>query len=130
MDDRVREFVLQVAQTIVGLDVALFFQANPSTFDTPSGIAMRTHRAADDVRPALERLAARGVLERHVRGDGKHICYALSRDMDVWDLLCRVSEAYLDNREACKEIVRMLIGIQQQARAARAEESLEAGGER
>lgn len=117
MDDRVREFVETVAQTIVGLDVALFYQLNPSTFDTPSGVALRTHRSEEEVTPALERLADRGILERHQRLEGRYMCYALSRDLDVWNLLCLVSETYLDNPEACKEIVRILIGIQRQARA-------------
>lgn len=116
MDDRVREFVETTAQTIVGLDVALFYQANPNTFDTPAGIALRTHRDRSEVESALERLAERGVLERHSRGEGKYTCYSLVRNPDVWNLLCLMSEAYLDNPESRKEIVWMLVNAHRRQR--------------
>jgi hypothetical protein len=118
MDDRVREFVQAVAQSVVGLDVALFYQANPSTFDTPLGIALRTHRHVKEVLPALERLAEKGVLERHTRGEGRFVCYALAKDADIWALLCGVSEAYLDSPADRKEIIRLLVSVQQQQRQA------------
>ena len=128
MDDRVRDLIENGAQTIVGLDVILFYQANPSTFDTPLGIALRTHRSLNEVEPALERLAEGGILERHTRGDGKYTCYALSKDLTVWNLLCLVSEAYIDNPEQRKEIVRMLIR-RQQAQRLSGDRKLAPGGE-
>ena len=63
MDQRVTTFVQDIAQTLVGLDVALFYQANPRTFDTAAGIALRTHRSVEMVEPALERLAECEILE-------------------------------------------------------------------
>ena len=80
------------------------------------------------MQPALERFAEHGILERHARGQGKYTCYALTKDLDIWNLLCLVSEAYLDNPETRKEIVRMLIGMQQEQRAGRSAKS-EHGGE-
>lgn len=127
MDDRVRHFVETVAQTIVGLDVALFYQANPSTFDTAAGLALRTHRGVSDVKPALERLADHGILERHPRGEGKYVCYALARSAAAWDLLCRVSEAFHDDAQARKEIVKMLTALQVRARATSRRETADRG---
>ncbi len=118
MDDRVLRFVEQTAQTIVGLDIALFYQENPNTFDTSLGIAMRTHRGLEEVEPALERLAMAGVLERHERGDGKYTCYALARDTEMWNILCLLSEAYIEDFEARKEIVRILVKLRQGKKAA------------
>jgi hypothetical protein len=109
MDARVRDFVAKVARDVVGLDVALFFQANPATFDTSAGLALRLHRNLDEVQPALERLAEAGVLDIFTRGDGRYRCYSLSREPQVWHLLCLISEAYLDYPEVRKEIVRMLV---------------------
>lgn len=109
MDDRVVAFVEQTAQNIVGLDVALFFQANPRTFDTAAGVALRTHRGIEDVAAALARLAAAGVLENFQRGDGKYTCYALPGDTRVWNVLCLLSEAYLDHTDDRKEIIRLLM---------------------
>ena len=41
MDKRVAEFVRDVAQSIVGLAVALYLQDHPMTFDTAAGLALR-----------------------------------------------------------------------------------------
>ncbi len=109
MDARVRKFIAETARNVVGLDVALFFQANPSTFDTAAGLALRLHRSLEEVQPALERLAAAGLLEVATRGDGRYRCYSLARDPETWHLLCLLSEAYLDHPDTRKEIVRMLV---------------------
>jgi len=109
MDKRVRVFIQDMGQTLVGLDVALFYQANPRTFDSAAGIALRTHRSVEAVEPALARLAECGILETFSRGDGRFQCYALSTDLDVWRLLCLVSEAYHDDPQSRKEIVRLLM---------------------
>ena len=109
MDSRMRDFIVNVAQDVVGLEIALFFQSNPATFDTDVGLALRLRRTLDEVHPALERLAEGGVLEVFTRGDGKYHCYSLAREAEVWRLLCLVSEAYLDQPEVRKEIVRLLV---------------------
>lgn len=109
MDPRLSEFVDQVVQTIVGLDVALFFQANPRTFDTAAGLALRIHRSVDEVAEVLARMAACGTLEAFDRGDGRYTCYALPKDPHIWALLCRLSEAFLDRSESRKEIIKLLV---------------------
>lgn len=115
MDERLIGFVRNVARSIVGLDVALFFQANPRTFDTAAGLALRTHRDVDEVAEVLERMAKHGYLEAFSRGDGRYTCYALPRDVKVWNLLCLLSEAYLDHSDSRKEIIRILIQRQHQS---------------
>lgn len=114
MDPRLVDFIENVAQNIVGLDIALFFQANPRTFDTAAGLALRTHRDVDEVRSALERMAQQGYLETFSRGEGRYTCYALPKDAKVWNLLCMLSEAYLDHAESRKEIIRLLMRLQQE----------------
>lgn len=109
MDERVKEFIRETAQDLVGLDVALFFQANPRAFDTASGIALRTHRSVEDVEPALSRMSESGYLEVLSRGDGRYQVFALSRSPEVWRTLCRVSDAYHEDAEARKEIILMLV---------------------
>ena len=122
MDPRLTEFIEQAVQTVVGLDVALFYQANPRTFDTSAGIALRTHRNVEEVAEVLERLARHGCLEAFVRGEGRYTCYALPKDPQVWTLLCRLSEAFLDRSESRKEIIRLIIkrqaALREQATAA------------
>ena len=109
MDEHVRKFIEESAQDLVGLDVALFFQANPRAFDTASGIALRTHRAVKDVEPALARLSEHGYLEVLARGDGRYQVFALSPSPEVWRMLCRVSDAYHEDPRARKEIILMLV---------------------
>lgn len=109
MDPRIRQFVSEHARNLVGLDVALFFQANPKTFDTAEGLGRRIHRDVEQVREALDRLADCGVLDVFSRGEGRYKCYALARDRAIWSLLCMLSEAYMDDLEARKDIVRLLI---------------------
>ena len=129
MDERVKNFVENTAQTLVGLDVALFYQANPRTFDTAAGLALRTHRSVETVEPALGRLARDGILEAYSRGDGRYQCYALSTEAEVWNILCLVSEAYHDDPESRKEIVRLLVErrLRDKESAAQSPESEEEG---
>lgn len=110
MDSRVADFIRNHAQNLVGLDVALFFQANPQTFDTARAIAARTHRDIQEVTAALDRLVEAGVLELHSRGEGKYRCYTLAKNPTNWNLLCMITEAYVDDLEQRKEIVRLIIG--------------------
>jgi hypothetical protein len=109
MDARVKDFIGQVIVDVVGLDVALYFQGEPATFDTAAGLALRLHRHAAEIQPALERLVAGGTLELAQRDGGHYQVYSLCHNPEVWRLLCLVSEVYLENPEARKEIVRMLV---------------------
>ncbi len=109
MEQIVKDFVRDIAQDLAGLEVALYFQANPSAFDTPAGIALRTHRPVEQVEPALERLGEKGLLEVQDRGDGRYRCYTLNATRESWGLLCMVSEAFHDNPNSRQVIVKMLI---------------------
>jgi len=83
MDARVKDFVGQVARDVVGLDVALFFQANPATFDTAPGLALRLHRHSAEIQPVLDRLEAAGVLELAEREEGHYHVYSLCKDPGI-----------------------------------------------
>lgn len=109
MDPKLVTFIEDVVQTVVGLDVVLFYQANPRTFDTARGVALRTHRSIEEVEEVLERLAAAGVLEAFSRGEGRYTCYALPKDPAAWNLLCRLSEAFLDRSDSRKEIIKIIV---------------------
>jgi hypothetical protein len=109
MDARIKDFIGKVVVDVVGLDVALFFQAEPSTFDTAAGLALRLHRPAEEIQPALNRLVGGGTLEVETRDGGHYQVYSLGGDPETWRLLCLVSEIYLDHADARKEIVRMLV---------------------
>ena len=117
MNQAVRHFIENTAQDLTGLEVALFYQANPRAFDTAAGIALRTHRAVAEVEPALERLSAGGILEVFDRGDGRYHCFALSPTREIWNLLCMVSEAYHEDPDSRRDIVKLLIKQHMEQRA-------------
>ncbi len=109
MDDRIKWLITEVVQDIVGLDVALFFQAHPNVFDTPPGIAMRLGRSASEIEDALERLYEHDILERYDLGGGKYKCYTLKRTPEVWSLLCKLAEVYLHNPRAQRQVIELLV---------------------
>ncbi len=109
MDPRVETFVNEHAGNLVGLDIALFFQANPQTFDTAAGIARRTHRNVEEVRAALDRLVDAGLLGVFGGSQGRSTCFSLLKNSQNWNLLCLLSEAYIDDLEQRKEIVRLIM---------------------
>ncbi len=117
MDKRVAEFVRDVAQTIVGVALALYLQDHPKTFDTAAGLALRLRHPVEAVEPAVKRFADHGLLRKITSGEGSYVCYALNRTPAMWNLLCLISESFIDDAETRKEIVRMLVSQRQQQAA-------------
>ncbi len=109
VDKRVAEFVRDVAQSIVGLAVALYLQDHPNTFDTAAGLALRLRHPVEVVEPVVERFADYGLVRKVSSRDGSYACYSLNRTPAMWNLLCMISESFIDNPETRKEIVRMLV---------------------
>jgi len=109
MDKRVAQFIREVAQSIVGLAVALYLQDHPRTFDTAAGIALRLRHPVEAIEPVMERFADYGLIRKVSSQDGSYTCYSLNRSPAMWNLLCLISESFIDNPETRKEIVRMLV---------------------
>lgn len=109
MNDRIRWLVAEVACNMVGLDVALFFEANPTFADTAKGIAMRVKLRPDEVEEALKRLTDAGILECHTLADDSFRCYMLNCTPEVSSLLRRLSRMYHDDPASQREIIRMLM---------------------
>jgi len=117
MDKRVAEFVRDVAQSIAGLAVALYLQDHPKTFDTAAGLALRLRHPVEAVAPVVERFADYGLLRKVTSREGSYACYSLNRTPAMWNLLCLVSESFIDDPETRKEIVRMLVAQRHQQAA-------------
>ncbi len=109
MDERVAQFIGDVAQTMVGLGVALYLQSNPNTFDTAAGFAVRLRYPVEDVETVINRFAEHDIVRKVSSRDGAYYCYSLNRTAEVWNLLCLVSEAYIDDPETRIQIARMLV---------------------
>jgi len=109
MEDRLHRFVGAFAEGLVDLEVALFYEANPSMCDTAAGVALRMYREVDQVEPSLRRLAAAGLLIESVLGGGRYRLYGLTDDVAVLVLLVELSRAYHYDAEARREIIRSLV---------------------
>lgn len=55
-----------VQESIVRIDLLTFFQANPHTRDTASGLARRLYRPLQEVAAAADTLVRIGILEKSV----------------------------------------------------------------
>ena len=105
----VRRFAAKIIDSIVSLDIALFFQGNPSTVDTPSALSSRIYGASHDIDQALNHLVEVGVLTHTTLGAGAYALYSLTEDTDVRRLLDRLSDAFHRNPQARTEVVRGVV---------------------
>lgn len=106
---RVEWLVRDVIRDLVGLEVVLFFQANPGLYDTREGISQRLGYRYTDVAGPLERLAAAGILERFEGGERRGPYYGLKGRPEVWELISELSRLYLEDAQARQDIISILI---------------------
>jgi len=62
--EKLNEELNPVLQSVVRIELLAFFQANPHTWDTVEGLALRLHRPRYRVEAAAQTLSDLGVLER------------------------------------------------------------------
>jgi hypothetical protein len=107
MDRSITEFVEHFLDSPTKLDIALFYEANRSAMDTPTGIALRISRPIGESARALGELARRGLLRaRDLRG-GKFVVYSLSEDASVRDALQAVRQAYAHSEDDRQAILKL-----------------------
>jgi hypothetical protein len=109
VEAQVCQFIDQVANSLVRLEVLLFFVQNPSTTESPEGIAWRIYREVDQIRDAMEHLAQRGVLETVDLPGGNYRLYALTENPRTLDTIGRLADYYYNDAERRIEIVRRLV---------------------
>jgi hypothetical protein len=98
-----------VANSLVRLEVLLFFVQNPSTTESPEGIAWRIYREVEQIREAMEHLAYHGVLEMFDLPGSNYRLYALTENPVTLDTILRVADYYYNDAERRIEIVRRLV---------------------
>lgn len=104
-----RGFAARVAVSMVSLDVALYFQSNPTTVDTPAGLSDRVYGSAHDIGEALSHLVEVGLLTQAILGAGAYPVYALTEDPAHCRLLGCLSDAYHKDPVARTEIIRGVV---------------------
>lgn len=109
MQDQLQAFLDNVIDSLIKLEIVLFFHGNPGTIDTPQGVAMRIYRNSDVTTKALEELCAKGVLDCAHLGAGKYQLYSLSQDASVLKNISLLDECYHGNRKVMLEIVKRFL---------------------
>ena len=109
MDKNLQAFLDNVIDSIVKLEIALFFHGNPGALDTAQGIAARIYRRAEATTTALKALCSEGVLELAAPRSGRYELYSLSKDRQVRRLLALLEERYNADRTAIVEVIRRFV---------------------
>jgi hypothetical protein len=119
MTPELLSLVEEAVDSLIKLEVALFFQGNPGATDTAEGVALRIYRKMEDVAPALSHLAHHEVLAETILGNGRYTVYSLTPDRKMRELLDELSRAYYYDVEDRVKISRLLVKRQQQRREGR-----------
>lgn len=113
MPPEIETFLKTAADTLLKLEVLLFYTRNPSTVDTVQGLAGRLYRDADQIETAVRSLAENKILQRYELGDGSYRLYTLTEDSACRELSRRLYDMYHDDPSARIEIIRRIMTWQQ-----------------
>ncbi len=94
MDSEVDLLVGSAIDSLVKLEILLFFHARPGSVEKPADIAQRLRRREDEVAGALELLSEAGLIERFSLGSGRHVVYGPSDDRHVQEVIGALHERY------------------------------------
>ncbi|MFC1614238.1 ATP-binding protein [Gemmatimonadota bacterium] len=106
MDKQVSQFLKQVANTVVKLELISYFHEHPFAMDNMAGLAGWINRREPDLEEALEELVAEGLLARE--GREQTAIYNYIPDNPHSAVIERVVSAYHMTRDAVSEELRTL----------------------
>jgi len=109
VEAQVYQFIDQVSNSLVRLEVVLFFFQYPSTTESPEGIAWRIYREVDPIREAMEHLANCEVLDIIDLPGGSYRLFSLTEDPNTLATIRRLADYYYNDPERRIEIVRRLV---------------------
>jgi hypothetical protein len=111
MEAGVRLLLEQVIDDLVKLETVLFFHRCPSLIESADGVAHRLQRKKREITAALEALAASGLLERFVLGEGRHVIYSFTEDPRLQEAVSRLSRYFHEDPRLRVEIVKHIMGL-------------------
>ncbi len=110
MDSEVDLLVGSAIDSLVKLEILLFFHGRPGTAEKPADVAGRLRRREDEVARALEMLSEAGLIERFPLGSGRHVVYGSRDDRHVQEVIGALSERYHRDPDTRANLVRRAIG--------------------
>ncbi|MEA2063572.1 MAG: histidine kinase dimerization/phospho-acceptor domain-containing protein, partial [Gemmatimonadota bacterium] len=101
MDKQVRQFLTGIANSVVKLELISYYHEHPFAMDNLGGLCSWLNRREADLVPALEDLAAEGLLA--CDGQSAAAVYSWCADNPHSAVIERVIEAYQVTRDAVRE---------------------------
>jgi len=93
--------------SVVTLDLVVFFHQNPDSVDSLAGIALWTGHDPKRVEQEVPKLVGAGILERD--GEGEEAVYLYTRDSRIRGVIEEfMANTYLDRKERMKLIARIM----------------------
>ena len=104
------DLVLHTAiDSLVKLELLLYFHSRPGSIQSPAHISERLRRPAHEVARALEQLAQLDLVARFPLGTGRHVMYGPSDDPHVHALLGLLHERYTRDPSSRAQIVQQAL---------------------
>lgn len=107
--------VEEVLDSLLKLDLLVFFQRNPDALDNPAGIALWVGHDENSVARELAALAQVGLIEAH--GSGPDTIYTRARDPQVLGKLDEFMEAVYSQRDSRLKLIATIIKREEGANA-------------
>ena len=114
MDKQVRQFLKQVVNSVVKLELISYLHEHPFAMDNPAGMAGWLNRQEAELTEALEELTANGLLS--CEGRAEAAVYSYIADNPDSAVIERVVSAYRMTRDAVSEELRSLEAKRDQLR--------------
>jgi len=80
--------------SLLKLEVLLYFEDHPGAAQTADEIGVRLSRPREELKTALEELSQAGLIERFALGSGRHVVYGSADDPHVREVLGALEARY------------------------------------
>ncbi|HUU28613.1 MAG TPA: PAS domain-containing sensor histidine kinase [archaeon] len=106
MDNAVKNFLKNVANTVLKLEIISYYYEHPFTLDNAEGLARWLNRKVEDVTSDLEELVEKELLVRE--GERETAVYSYHPDRETSALVDKVVSSYRLTRDAvCGEVLKL-----------------------
>jgi hypothetical protein len=109
MDTELDLLLRTAIDSLVKLELLIYFHSRPGSVHSPADIGKRLRRPTHEVAQALEELSHLDLVARFALGTGRHVMYGPSDDAHVQSLLGLLQERYTRDSSSRAEIVHKVL---------------------
>ncbi|MDP3013218.1 MAG: hypothetical protein Q8M92_03170 [Candidatus Subteraquimicrobiales bacterium] len=106
LSEDISNFIRDVANSFIKIDLVRFFHNNPSTIDTAENISLYIGRDKEKIKKGLKDLVGAGIVKKYERENFE--LYSYVDDRAKRELLEKFSKAYEDRCERLKIIAHVI----------------------